>query len=413
MAKCWSDADFGTLEPFIATTWPSLMNPLERSSLRTTASRTGSGEALPQTSFTSGFVRELRVGVPLAILIGIILSLIMRAPFFRILTYSMCISLTIQGLIAAGRYGMSHQLRRYFPNHPSAFHNWPGWALMAPWVMVSAALGYTFGHWLGDLLTGVAATDDVLHHAGGALVATMAVVLLISMACTYFFYARGRLAAMQIQAQSALRAAAENQLKLLASQLEPHMLFNTLANLRVLIRLDPPRAEAMLDRLIAFLRAMLEASQAGSHCLAAEFARIDDYLALMQVRMGPRLRSRLDLPPELAELAVPPLLLQPLVENAIKHGLEPRLEGGRIDVTARREGNVLVLTVRDTGVGLSPVAPTSDGSHFGMHQVRERLATLYDRSAGLLLAPAADSDGGSVATVRLPAIGSTGIRPPT
>ena len=389
------------------------MNPPEQSSsLRATASPTRSGETLPRASFASGLVRELRVGVPLAIVIGIVLSLIMRAPFLRILTYSMCISLAIQGLIAVGRYGMSHQLRRYFPNHPSALHNWPGWALMGPWVMVSAALGYTLGHWLGDLLTGASTTDDVLHHGGAALVTTMVVVLLISMACTYFFYARGRLAVMQTQAQSALRAAAENQLKLLESQLEPHMLFNTLANLRVLIRLDPPRAEAMLDRLIAFLRATLEASQAGSHCLAAEFARIDDYLALMQVRMGPRLCSRLDLPSELAELAVPPLLLQPLVENAIKHGLEPRLQGGRIDVIARREGNLLVLTVRDTGVGLSPDAPASDGTHFGMRQVRERLASLYDKSAGLVLAPADDRDGGSVATVHLPAIESTSVRRP-
>ena len=207
---------------------------------------------------------------------------------------------------------------------------------------------------------------------------------------------------MQSQAQAALRVAAENQLKLLESQLEPHMLFNTLANLRVLIRLDPARAEAMLDRLIAFLRATLVASQTGAHSLTAEFARIDDYLALMQVRMGPRLRTRLDLPPELANLTLPPMLLQPLVENAIKHGLEPKLEGGRIDVIARRQGDVLLLTVRDTGIGLAQTGSAADGTRFGMRQVRERLATLYGDAAALTLAPATDPEGGAEAAIRMP-----------
>src|SRR2546428_7082195 len=129
------------------------------------------------------------------------------------------------------------------------------------------------------------------------------------------------MAGMEPNEKAAKHSAAESKLKLLESKLEPHMLFNTLANLGVLIGTDPPRAQAMLDRLIAFLRATLEASRSGSHPLAAEFARIADYLELMQVRMGARLRSRLELPDDLAALPVPPLLLQPLVENAIQHGL--------------------------------------------------------------------------------------------
>ena len=179
------------------------------------------------------------------------------------------------------------------------------------------------------------------------------------------------------------------------------MLFNTLANLRVLIALDPPRAQAMLDRLIAFLRATLEASRSGAHPLSAEFARLADYLALMQVRMGARLEVGLDLPPALAALPVPPLLLQPLVENAIKHGLEPKVEGGRLEVSARREGGRLLLAVRDSGVGLG-AAPREDGTRFGLAQVRERLATLYGPAARLTLEPAADGEGGTLATIELP-----------
>ena len=102
-------------------------------------------------------------------------------------------------------------------------------------------------------------------------------MLLMSMVpgaiATWIFYTRGRMAAIEAQAQQAQRQAAEAQLKLLESQLEPHMLFNTLANLRVLIALDPPRAQAMLDQLIAFLRATLSASRVGRHALGAEFSR--------------------------------------------------------------------------------------------------------------------------------------------
>jgi LytS/YehU family sensor histidine kinase len=177
------------------------------------------------------------------------------------------------------------------------------------------------------------------------------------------------------------------------------MLFNTLANLRVLIALDPVKAQAMLDRLISFLRATLNASRVGTHALSAEFEREGDYLALMQVRMGPRLQFSFDLPQELRDTQVPPLLLQPLVENCIAHGLEPRVEGGRIDVRAARDGNSLVLTVHDSGVGLSSSAATQ-GTRFGTQQVRERLAALYGTAATFELTPAADR--GTRARITLP-----------
>lgn len=192
------------------------------------------------------------------------------------------------------------------------------------------------------------------------------------------------------------------------------MLFNTLANLRVLIAQDPPRAQAMLDRLIAFLRATLDASRSGSHSLSAEFGRIDDYLELMQTRMGTRLSRRLDLPDELGRLPVPPLLLQPLVENAIKHGLEPKVAGGWIRVSAQREGSTLVLSVRDTGAGIGSIGSIEgiddasldgappDRSRFGIQQVRERLAALYGKTASLELVAASDDEGGTLAIVRLP-----------
>ena len=202
----------------------------------------------------------------------------------------------------------------------------------------------------------------------------------------------------------ARRHASEARLRLLETQLEPHMLFNTLANLRALIDVDPARAQTMLDHLIAYLRATLGASRVGTHNLSAEFERLRDYLQLMAIRMGPRLQQRLELPPDLAGHKVPALLLQPIVENAIQHGLEPKVDGGQITVRASRQGPHLLLEVEDSGVGA-----TGDLGHapgFGLQQVRDRLLTTYGEHARLdwQAAPA----GGVAVRLTLP----LDIRPP-
>jgi len=123
------------------------------------------------------------------------------------------------------------------------------------------------------------------------------------------------------------------------------------------------------------------------------------------VRMGARLAVRIDLPAALRALPVPALLLQPLVENAIRHGLEPQVDGGRVEVGARRDGAVLLLEVRDTGGGLAADRP-GDGSRFGLRQVRERLAALYGERASLTLQAAGDDQGGVLARIRLPLPGA-------
>lgn len=277
--------------------------------------------------------------------------------------------------------------------------HWPGWPWMVGVLLVGTVLGYQSGNMIGNLITGKN-SPGLLVQGPVRAVSLVFFSLVPGVIATWFFYTRGRLAATEARAEQAQRQAAEAQLRLLESQLEPHMLFNTLANLRVLITLDPPRAQAMLDQLIAFLRATLSASRIGRHALSAEFARLADYLALMQVRMGERLQTRLELPDDLASLPVPPLLLQPLVENSIRHGLEPKIDGGRIEVTAARRGDRLVLRVRDTGVGLA--APAGEGTRFGLQQVRERLATLYGERGTLTLAPVDDAEGGTLALIELP-----------
>src|SRR5476649_199670 len=218
--------------------------------------------------------RELRIFIPVSAASTVFFYAMYRDSFVSNLIYSLCSALFIQGLIEVGRYGLAYRIRKRSPDNFDAQRNWPGWGLMIPWIVVSGVVGYFAGHMLADLLTGAQRTPGTRIDNPRPMLLSMTGVFVFSLGITYFFYARGRMAAMQTRTEAALRSAAEQQLKLLESQLEPHMLFNTLANLRVLIALDPPRAQAMLDRLIAFLRASLAGSRARLHPLGDEFERL-------------------------------------------------------------------------------------------------------------------------------------------
>ena len=301
--------------------------------------------------------------------------------FGQNLIYSQCIGLSIWGLIDFGRLWLIHdwstQRRRL--------------VLIVP---LGVVVGYVLGTLAADALVGQATLPYWATQPRKAI-GFLVLSLVAGSAATYYFMSREQLATERQQLEAARRQAAESRLKLLETQLEPHMLFNTLANLRALIVSDPARATDMLDRLIAYLRATLNASRAGTHPLSAEFDRLHDYLELMTVRMGPRLRYMLDLPEDLREQPVPPLLLQPLVENSIRHGLEPKVDGGSITVRARRNGELLTLEVSDTGVGLGGTPPS--GAGFGLAQVRERLATAYGKQAALHFM--ADPAGGTKTSI--------------
>jgi signal transduction histidine kinase len=297
--------------------------------------------------------------------------------------------------------------RRGQPVAPAGFES--GWRGKIPAMVVCVLAGPFIGIEIGDALTGKVSPSLLRWDASNSRV-TLIITVLASAVTMTVLSSMERLARARAQAEAAQRLASETQLRLLQSQLEPHMLFNTLANLRVLIGLDPARAQAMLDHLIAFLRATLQASRSGEHPLAQEFDRVADYLALMAVRMGPRLQVQLLLPEALRSLPVPPLLLQPLVENSIQHGLEPQIEGGLIEVSASRDGDTLVLSVRDSGVGMAAAARAAAADTlrppggFGLAGARERLATLYGTRASLVLQDAPDGAAGTLVTVRLPIV---------
>lgn len=289
--------------------------------------------------------------------------------------YSILIGTTIWAVIDLGRHLMPSSRETGWPT------GLPGLLL----VVGAIVAGFYFGRLAGDAVCralGLFGPGAPVHSEAdlrsGALI-----TLLAGIAGSYWFYSRNRSHYLERRVGEVQRHANEARLKLLETQLEPHMLFNTLANLRALIAVDGPRAQQMLDHMIAYLRATLDASRSPTHALQAEFDRLRDYLELMAIRMGPRLAYALDLPDELAALRVPTLLLQPVVENSIKHGLEPKVQGGRVDVRARREGELLVLEVQDTGVG--DASGAAGGSGFGTAQVRERLQAAYGDKARLSL----------------------------
>jgi LytS/YehU family sensor histidine kinase len=193
------------------------------------------------------------------------------------------------------------------------------------------------------------------------------------------------------------REAVAANLRALQAQIEPHFLFNTLANVSSLIERDPALAKGMLERFNQFLRASLAATRTDRTTLRAERELIGAYLEVLRLRMASRLEYGIDIPSALEGFALPPMLLQPVVENAIRHGLEPKVEGGRIDVAARREGEHVVIEVRDTGVGF---APTTTGG-VGLTNLRDRLRGLY--GGGATLTVGENAPCGAVVTLRIPA----------
>jgi signal transduction histidine kinase len=179
------------------------------------------------------------------------------------------------------------------------------------------------------------------------------------------------------------RQQADAQLALLRSQIEPHFLFNTLANVQALVETGSPRASAVLASLIAYLRAAMPRLQAGAPTLGDEAALVRAYLELMHLRMPDRLDYAVDLPPALATEPFPAMALLTLVENAVRHGIDPSEQGGRIEVGAARDGAQIRLWVQDSGVGLDPAAAPGTG----LANLRARLGAHYGPAARLELAP--------------------------
>ncbi len=223
---------------------------------------------------------------------------------------------------------------------------------------------------------------------------------LIVAACVYRSSVRtaaSRLLQRQIE-DSVLDADVKRaRLQLLRAQIEPHFLFNTLATIRTLARIDLRDAVEMIDNLLRYLSEALPKLRQEESSLADELQLIDAYLRIhRQIRMGTRLSYELLVPDDLCAERIPTMILLTLVENAVKHGINPAVDGGSIRVSASREREALVLKVADSGQGLA----ATDGHGLGLANIRRRLAMLYGDAAILSLARLASR--GTVATVSIP-----------
>jgi len=190
------------------------------------------------------------------------------------------------------------------------------------------------------------------------------------------------------------------KLNLLHAQVEPHFLYNTLASAQVLTRSDPVRADQMLGHLIVYLRNSLPRAEDSLATLGEEVARARSYLEILKIRMGERLDPQVQVPAALESVPMPPMMLQTLVENAIKHGLEPQVGGGHVWIFARESGDNVSVIVADDGRGFSE---DGGGTGVGLKNVRERLRLLYGEAASFTIA--ANFPKGVAATITVPKAG--------
>ena len=248
---------------------------------------------------------------------------------------------------------------------------------------------------------------------GSALIVTF-IPLFLMLLIAKFYIGRSRralevanLKTQEAESANVNRQIVEAKLMALQAQVEPHFLYNTLANVQALTEVDPQKANEMTGHLIQYLRASLPKMRENISTVGQEIELVRAYLNILKMRMGSRLDFGIDVPEELLALPFPPLMLPSLVENAIKHGLEPQREGGRIDVVAERVGSgedaMIRLMVKDTGRGFSD-APVQAGGGVGLTNVRERLLALFNGRAQLTLE--ANTPKGCIATIETPAKGA-------
>ncbi len=200
------------------------------------------------------------------------------------------------------------------------------------------------------------------------------------------------------EAESLQRQVAEAKMAAMQAQVEPHFLFNTLASIDHLIEVDAPRASRMQKNLIALLRASMPAMREKATSLGRELEVVRPYLEILKVRMEERLQPQVDVPEGLYSADFPPMMLQSLVENAIKHGLEPKADGGSLTVSAEVAHGKLHVSVADTGVGFARAATAGTGT--GLANIRERLKLIYGDAAELRIAPNAPT--GTRVTIVVP-----------
>jgi two-component sensor histidine kinase len=307
-----------------------------------------------------------------------------------------CIGFAIFGLIGSAGYLIGGK----------KIDAWPG--VKRGWFFSLLALaGVAVGYAIAFALIAIIDERFTLRWVSGWFVAgALMIWAVLSLLFWRFYSDRAKLAeaesrhvAERARAEQLERHALDAQLRSLQAQIEPHFLFNTLANVVSLIDSQPADARRMLERLIELLRTSLSASRSQHTTLGQEVDLVRTYLDILAIRMAGRLRYEIDVEPPLRAYPLAPLLLQPLVENAIQHGLEPKIEGGRVRVVARAQGDLTEILIEDDGLGFGA---TTRGSGVGLSNLRERLAALFGGAARMTIE---DAQPGTRVRLRLPASG--------
>lgn len=269
---------------------------------------------------------------------------------------------------------------------------------------IVSIIGVFVGYALGSaLLDSPQLWTSVFSPQGATSILLLSLIISATLAAIFFARERQAEAETEFQRERARSEAAEKQfriaqLQLLEAQIEPHFLYNTLANVISLIDTEPVTAKHMIERLIDYLRRAALVAGGADATLGRQIELLRAYLDLIVLRMGARLSYQIDVPPELAALPLPPMLLQPVVENAIKHGLEPKIAGGEVRVTARRQGDRLLLEVTDDGLGVRTTR-AAGSTGLGLANLRERLSTMHGAHASLAIE---DRHPGTRVTIDLP-----------
>jgi hypothetical protein len=268
-------------------------------------------------------------------------------------------------------------------------------------VYVRALLAAPLALILGlDPWSRLAGIDLFTRSAGEGILWSMLVYGLI-VGGWWAYQSHGRMAAAELRMERIERSYSEARLHALRLQLDPHFLFNTLNTISAQIQDEPAEARQMIEHLGDLLRVSLDPRSRHEIPLADELGFLDRYLSIQAIRFGDKLRVAVHVENDVRHAAVPSLLLQPLVENAIRHGISRRAASGSITISARQLGRDLMITVRDDGIGLGAEALAPGGHGLGLRLTRERLQGLHaDGTTSLTLANHAD--GGAIATARLP-----------
>jgi sensor histidine kinase YesM len=307
---------------------------------------------------------------------GVLTLLMPSIPFWHEFVYSQCIGLSVMSINVTVAAFVRHGAIRL--------------AVLCITLPASVALGLT----LAFAISGVGSWGD--EHVLTSMTLGLFFGLIGAIAFLLSERIEMEVAQRRLEQDESEKREVEANLKLLQAQIEPHFLLNTLATVSSLIDSDPALAKKLLERLNDWLRVALARARSDRTTLDDELSMLENYLQILKIRFGERLRWRIEAADSARLLLFPPMLLQPLVENAVRHGIEPKLGGGDIGICATTDASTLRIEVSDTGVGLIG----DEGGGTGLSNVRARLATLFGAKGRLMLEN--KTGGGVVATLELP-----------